>query len=87
MDFGQALQALKRGLKVAREGWNGSNQFAYYVPANFYPAQTGVAKAFFGDGALVPYRAYMALKTVDGTVATWAPSTSDALAEDWLIVD
>lgn len=86
MSFGLALEAMKQGAKVARLGWNGSGMFAYYVPANSYPAQTGIAKQHFGDGALVPYRAYLALKTSQGDVATWAPSCSDALAEDWEIV-
>lgn len=86
MPFGLAVEALKRGERVARAGWNGKGMFVYLVPANAYPAQTGVAKAFFGDGAMVPYNAYMALKGVDGTVSTWVPSGSDALAEDWAIV-
>jgi hypothetical protein len=35
---------------------------------------------------MVPYRHYIALKTAQNDVATWSPSTSDALAEDWEIV-
>ena len=27
MDFGKALEALKQGKKLAREGWNGKNMF------------------------------------------------------------
>ena len=48
-----------------------------------------VARAgwIFEDAALVPYRPYLALKTAQGDVATWAPSCSDALAEDWAVVD
>lgn len=87
MTFGGALVALKRGAKVARAGWNGKGMFAYLVPAASYPAQTGAAKSHFGEGALVPYNAYLALKNVDNTVSTWAPSGGDALAEDWLIVE
>lgn len=87
MTFGLALEALKRGARVARDGWNGKGMFAYLVPANSYPAQTGAAKASFGEGGLVPYNAYLALKGADDTVSTWAPSGSDALAEDWLIVE
>lgn len=85
LSFGQALEALEAGRAVAREGWNGKGMFLYLVPAASYPAQTGIAKAFWGQGALVPYRAYFALKTVDGDVATWSPSTSDCLAKDWAI--
>ena len=87
MTFGQALEALKAGKQVARAGWNGKGQFVYLVPAASYPVQTGAAKAIFGDAALVPYRPYLALKTAQGDVATWAPSCSDALAEDWAVVD
>jgi len=83
MNFGQALEALKDGEPITREGWNGAGQFAYLVPPASYPAQTGVAKEHFGEGAKVPYRAYMALKTAQGDVAVWQPSVSDILAEDW----
>jgi hypothetical protein len=86
MDFGGAIKAAKEGKKVARIGWNGANIFAYIVPAASYPAQTGAAKSYWGD-QLVPYRAYWALKTAQQDVATWAPSGSDSLAEDWVIVD
>lgn len=87
LTFGQAIEAAKNGHRVARQGWNGSGMFAYIVPPNSYPAQTGVAKAYFGENAMVPYRAYWALKTAQNDIATWAPSGSDSLAEDWMIVD
>ena len=87
LTFGTALTALKTGQRVARAGWNGKGMFVYLVPANSYPAQTGAAKAFFGEAGMVPYNAYLALKGADDTVSTWAPSGSDALAEDWLIVE
>ncbi len=86
LNFGQAIEAVKAGKKISRAGWNGSGMFAYLVPANSYPAQTGAAKSHFGESAMVPYREYLALKTAQGDVATWAPSCSDALAEDWEVV-
>jgi len=86
LNFGQATEAAKAGKKVARFGWNGQGMFAYIVPAASYPAQTGVAKSYFGEDAMVPYRAYWALKTAQNDIATWAPSGSDSLAEDWMIV-
>ena len=86
MTFGDAVEALKAGQKVARAGWNGKGMFVYYVPAASYPVQTGAAKSFFGEGSLVPYNAYMAIKNVNDTVSTWVPSVNDVLAEDWEIV-
>jgi hypothetical protein len=85
--FGEATDAAKSGKRVARKGWNGQGMFAYIVPSASYPAQTGVAKEHFGENALVPYRAYWALKTAQEDVATWSPSGSDSLAEDWVILD
>jgi hypothetical protein len=87
LPFGLAVEAMKLGRRVARRGWNGNGMFAYLVPAASYPVQTGAAAAHFGVGSMVPYRAYLALKTTDGDVATWAPSASDALADDWFIVE
>lgn len=85
MKFGAALDLIKCGHKVARKGWNGKGMFVYYVPAAEYPAQTGVAKEYFGHNSLVPYNAYMAIKNVDGTVSTWVPSVNDCLSEDWMV--
>ena len=86
LPFGNAIEAAKNGFKVAREGWNEANMFAYIVPAASYPAKTYAAKSFFGEDSLVPYRAYWALKTTQDDVAMWAPSGSDSLAEDWMIL-
>lgn len=87
MNFGQAIEALKEGKKVCRSGWNGKGMFLYYVPAASYPAMTEIAKGEWGDGALVPYTAYLALKTVSGDVVPWSASQTDILSEDWEIVE
>ena len=86
LNFGDAIQLLKAGARLARTGWNGRGMFIYLVPAASYPVQTGAAKAHFGAGAMVPYNAYLAIKNVDETVSTWVPSVNDCLAEDWVIV-
>lgn len=84
MRFEQALTIVREGHTVARTGWNGLGQFVYMVPAASYPAQTGAAKSHFGEGALVPYEAYLALKNAQDTVSVWVPSTGDLFAEDWV---
>ena len=89
MAFGSAITAMKDGHRVARSGWNGKGMFLYYVPENKYPAsrnEHGTMIGVFKDD-MVPYREYIALKTVDNQVVPWAPSISDALAEDWQIVE
>lgn len=87
MNLGQAIDAMKNGHAVQRKGWNGKGMFVYRVPAASYLAQTGVAKAYFGEGALVPYQAYTAMKTADGTVVPWVASQTDMEADDWIVLD
>lgn len=84
--FGQAIEALKVGKKVARTGWNGKGMFLYLVPAASYPAQTGAAKGYWGENAMVPYGAYIAMKTVQENVVPWLASQTDVLAEDWTVI-
>lgn len=84
MSFGDAVVALKKGHKVARHGWNGKGMFVYYVCADSYKAKTVAAQMQFGE--YVPYRAYIAMKTVDNDVVPWVASQTDILAEDWSIV-
>lgn len=85
LNFGQAIEALKLGSKIAREGWNSKGMFLYYVPENKYPAITEIAKKTFPDG-IVPYCAYIAMKTAQNNVVPWLASQSDVLSEDWVIV-
>ena len=84
MSFGEALEALKSGKKISRTGWNGRGMFVYLVGANKYPAQTGIAKEYFGENSMIPYNPYMAIKNVDNTVSTWVPSVNDCLSDDWI---
>ena len=86
LTFGDALQALKAGKRVARVGWNGKGMFVYYAPASTYQARTAAAIEYFGENAYVPYAPYLALKGVDEQVSPWVPSINDVLAEDWVVL-
>lgn len=84
MDFGDALKALKYGHKVAREGWNGKNQYIElalnisYVNANGtvvnceHDAIGNMAIAFVGTS---------------GVQMGWLASQADMLADDWRFAD
>jgi hypothetical protein len=88
MDFGKAIEALKAGEKVTREGWNGKGMFLYYVPAASYPAQRNERGTMIGifPNDMVPYQAYIAMKTANDTVVPWLASQSDVLGDDWIVV-
>lgn len=86
MSFGMAVEAIKQGFKVSREGWNGKGMFIYFVDANYYQAQSKAAKSFYGENSMVPYRSYIAMKTINNEVVPWVASQSDILCNDWNIV-
>ena len=87
MDFGEMLQWIKQNSKKAqRQGWNGKNQFIYYVPQGSYKPCTKIAEQLVNEQGLVDYAPYIALKTVQGKVIPWTPSISDVLAEDWMVM-
>ena len=87
MNFGKAIEYLKDGKKVAREGWNGKGMFVYLVPKNEYMPTTEIGKQLMNENGLVQYEPYMAIRNVKGTVSTWVPSVNDCLSEDWLEVE
>lgn len=42
LDFGEAIEALKQGKRVARTGWNGKGMWLKLVPAYGYDLMIGV---------------------------------------------
>ena len=87
MNFGLAIEAAKKGAKIARRGWNGKGMFLYYVPEGRYPARTDAAKSIAAEDGKVDYGAYIAMKTVQGNVVPWLASQTDMLADDWEVVE
>ena len=94
MTFGMAVEAMKRGAKVARKGWNGKGMWLC-VPLCDGPKEipaTGIwgkANAEYAEknGGTVKVMPYVTMKTADGAIVMgWLASQTDMLAEDWEIV-
>lgn len=81
--FGEAIKYLKRGLKVARKGWNGKGQYVRQVEPYNDRAFQVIEKEEI-DGTLYPY---FALKNAQNGFIPWVPSIGDLLADDWVFVD
>jgi len=87
MNFGKALEALKTGKKVAREGWNGKEQFLFIVDGTSLEYSTSADLSCLLDKE-VPHSDVIAIKTTSGVIQVgWLASQTDMLAEDWVIVD
>lgn len=87
LPFGLAIEAMKMGKKVARAGWNGKGMFVFLVPGSKFMVNRAPLLGIYPEGTEITYRPHMDLKTADGSVSTWAPSGSDALADDWMVVE
>lgn len=82
--FGEAIKYLKRGMKVARKGWNGKKQYIQLATGISYKttdeeivncehdAIGNMAVAFVGTS---------------GVQMGWLASQADMLAEDWIFAE
>lgn len=86
LTFGEALELLKAGERVARAGWNGKGMFVFLVPGSNFKVNRPPLLGIYPEGTEINYRPHIDLKGADGSISTWAPSGSDALAEDWAVV-
>ena len=80
MTFGLAIEALKHGERVARNGWNGKDMWLMLVP-------TDLADKVAFQYAALDALPWIGMKTADEKFVPWLASQTDMLAEDWMIVD
>jgi hypothetical protein len=86
MNFGQAVEALKSGKKVERQGWNGKGMFLFLVPGSTFKVNRAPLMGIYPEGTEINYQAHIDMKTAQDTVVPWLASQSDVLAEDWQVV-
>ena len=87
MNFGQAIEVLKTGNKVTRVGWNGKDMFLFLVQGSQFKVNRPPLLGIYPEGTEINYRPHLDIKNVDGSIATWVPSITDLMAEDWVIVE
>jgi hypothetical protein len=80
MNFGQAIEAMKDGKKVARKGWNGKGQYIELATNVSYTAPDGrivnVDHTSMGNKAI-------AFVGTSGVQLGWLASQADMLSDDW----
>ena len=85
MNFGEAVNNVKNGHKIAREGWNGKGMFVIYVPEENIDL-TEQQEKMFGVSNIILNEHFL-IKNVNNTLSTWVPSINDCLAEDWYAIE
>ena len=86
-DFGYALNQLKQGRKLAREGWNGKNKFIYLVNGSNFEVNRPPLLGIYPPGKKIDYRSHIDMRTADGSCVPWVASQTDLLADDWVSVE
>lgn len=77
MSFGLAIEAAKKGKRIARKGWNGKRQYVELATAISYASPIG---------AVVNGNQALAFVGTSGVQMGWLASQADMLADDWMIV-
>lgn len=84
MTFGEAIEELKQGKKVARAGWNGKKQYIELATCISYKNAAGeiinCEHEAIGNKAI-------AFVGTSGIQMGWLASQADMLAEDWILVE
>jgi hypothetical protein len=83
MNFGEAIEKLKAGKSVARDGWNGKGQYVFLIKGT--ELSTGL-KYGYGEYEGEPqFTDVLAIKTTANQIQVgWLASQSDMLANDWV---
>lgn len=84
MTFGEAIENMKKGEKVARRGWNGKKQYIQLATGISYKAAQGEIVNCEHDA--IGNKA-IAFVGTSGVQMGWLASQADMLAEDWELVE
>ena len=80
MPFGLAIEALKKGKKVARKGWNGKGMYLFLADGQDLTS-------CFSSGDF-QCASSVCMKTAQNNICVgWLASQADMLADDWMFVE
>lgn len=83
MSFGLAIEAAKKGKRIARKGWNGKRQYVELATAISYTSPIGAVVNAEHDAIGNQALAFVG---TSGVQMGWLASQADMLADDWMIV-
>lgn len=83
MNFSDALNNIKAGVRMAREGWNGKGMFVFLVPGSTFNVNRPPLLGIYPEGTPITYHSHIDMRTADGQIVPWLCSQPDMLADDW----
>ena len=95
LSFSSAIWALKNGKPICRRGWNGKGMFVVkqipaHITEDIIPKMQSLPQSakdilMSRENPHIDYTNQLLLIQKDGHADSWAPSSSDVLAEDWMV--
>lgn len=82
--FGEAIKYMKRGMRVARKGWNGKKQYIQLATGISYKTAQGEIVNCEHDAIGNQAIAFVG---TSGVQMGWLASQADMLAEDWVFAE
>ena len=84
LSFGLAIEAAKKGKRIARRGWNGKNQYVELAERISY--ENAAHEVINANHEAIGNKA-LAFVGTSGVQLGWLASQADMLADDWMIVE
>lgn len=85
LSFGLALEAAKKGLRIARAGWNGKGMYVFLAEEMDFHTYADISE-FEETGVKV--LDCLCMRTADGSICPgWLAGQTDMLADDWTVLD
>ena len=91
MNFGQAIEELKKGNRVARKGWNGKGMFLILIDGTNaikpYPNTPYDSVVKYNGQEKINILPHIDMHTAKGDmVCGWLASQTDMLSDDWVVI-
>jgi len=86
LTFGQAIELLKQGYKVARHGW-GEGMFIYMQGGSIIDHSEANNKHLYNLSGAIKINSHIDMRLENGRIMIgWTPNQLDMLEDDWIII-
>lgn len=82
-NFSEALEHIKDGKRLSREGWRKMGLFVFLVPGSIFKVNRPPLLGIYPEGTEIHYLPHIDIRKADGSIVPWVVSQTDVMAEDW----
>jgi hypothetical protein len=88
MNFSEALEHVKSGVLVTRDGWASGplTPFIFMVAGSHFEVSRPPLLGIFQEGTPIDYHPHVDMRLRDGRIVPWLCSQVDIFALDWRVL-